>query len=362
MTFVETITQAIIYLCFAILLGSFILALVPQVNKPTISIPKGALMTATGGIALLSFIPVFQLILYLSPGIGYLQTMQSVLFTFEVGKAWLFTFIIATILFIFIVWFDYRKNKSYAYIGIAIVFILILGLAWSSHASSLDKVVGFISHTAHFTAVSIWVGILFVVSWFAKDYSNWESFLKWFSPTAMFCLVGTIISGFILMSFVVEFKDYTNSWMLPYGQTLLIKHLLMIPLLVYALINSIILKKKLSNQLFNPLPWARMESIIVLLIFSATAALGQQSPPHETLLTEEEISSLFTMFYQGQFQPGMTVNLMLNATSIALCGLALLFIALMMLSFIKKAPVILSILMSVLLVLCLYLSIMLGIQ
>lgn len=362
MVFVGTVSQALIYLCFAILLGSFILSLVPQANKPTISVPKGALMTATGGIAIFSFIPVLQLILYLSPGIGYLQTMQSVLFTFEVGKAWLFTFITSNILFIFVVWFDYRKNKSYAYIGIAIVFILILALGWSSHASSIDKVVGFISHTAHFTAVSIWVGILFVVSWFSKDYSNWESFLKWFTPTAMFCFVSTIITGLILITFVVEFKDYANSWMLPYGQTLLIKHLLIIPLLVYALINSTISKKKLTNQRFNPLPWARMESIIILLIFSATASLGQQSPPHETLVTKEEISTLFTMFYQGQFQPGITVNLMLNATSIALLGLALLFIGLMMISFIKKAPAIISFLMSVLLVLCLYLSLILAIK
>lgn len=363
MIFVGTVTQALIYLSFAILLGSFILALVPQAHKPTISVPKGALMTALGSIAIFSFIPVLQLILYLSPGIGFIQTMQSVLFTFEVGKSWVFTFIISNILFIFVVWFDYRKSKFYAYIGIAIVFILILALGWSSHASSYDKVIGFFSHTAHFTAVSIWVGILFVVSWFAKDYSNWACFLKWFTPTATFCFVSTIISGLILMTFVVEFKDYTNSWMLPYGQSLLIKHLLMIPILVYAMINSIFFRKKLkTNTHLNPIPWTRMESIIILLIFSATAALGQQPPPHETVVTNEEVSYLFTMLYQGEFQPGMTVNLMFNATSIALLGLAILFIILMIISLIKKAPAILSFLMSLLLVLCLYLSLILSIK
>ncbi|WP_318507498.1 copper resistance D family protein [Bacillus sp. T3] len=363
MIFVSTVTQALLYLCFAILIGSFILSLVPPPYRPTISVPKGALMTAVGCITIFSFIPVLELILYLSPGIGFMQTLQSVLFTFEVGKAWIFTYILSNILFMFIVWFDYRKNKSYAYIGMVIVFMLILALGWSSHASSIDKVFGFLIHTTHFTAVSIWVGILLVVSWFSKDYANWVNFLKWFTPTAIVCFVSTIVTGLILMTFVVEFKDYANSWMLPYGQALLIKHLLIIPLLVFASINSIFLKKKLkTNMQFNPKPWARMESIIILLIFSATAALGQQSPPHETIVTNEEVSSLFTLFYQGQIQPEMTVKLMMNPTSITLLGIAVLFLTLIILSFLKKAPAIVSFLMSVLLVFCLYLSLLLSVK
>jgi putative copper export protein len=362
MIFIGTVSQALIYLCFAILLGSFIFALVPQEFKPTISVPKGVLMTAAAGIAILSFIPVLQLILYLSPVTGFILTTKSILFTFEVGKAWVFTFIIANILFIFVILFDYRKNKSYAYIGTTIVFILILAIGWASHASSIDKVVGFFSHTAHFTAVSVWIGILFAVSWFAKDSLNWANFLKWFSPLAMFCFASTIISGLTLMTFVVDFKDYSNSWMLPYGQFLLMKHLLIMPVLLYAIINGILIKQKLAtNGSFNPIPWTRMESVIILLIFSATAALRQQSPPHETVVTTEEISTLFTMFYQGQFQPGMTVNLLKNATSIAFLGLAILFIALMIISFIKKAPAIASLVMGILSVVCGYFSLMLSI-
>ena len=220
----------------------------------------------------------------------------------------------------------------------------------------------FTINTAHFTAVSVWVGILFVVSWFSKNHSNWLNFLKWFTPVAIVCFVSTIITGLVLMTVVVEFEDYANSWMLPYGQTLLIKHLLIIPLLVYAMINSIFIKKKLISDIhFNPRPWARIESIIILLIFSATAALGQQSPPHETTVTSVGVSKLFTMFYQGQFQPEMTVQLALNPTSISLIVLAVLFFALIIISFIKKTPAIVSFLMSILLVLCVYLSLILSI-
>ena len=123
------------------------------------------------------------------------------------------------------------------------MFILIQAFGWSSHASSYDQVKGFYNHSAHFTAVSVWAGILFVVSWFSKNHSNWLNFLKWFTPVAIVCFISTIMTGFILMTFAVEFKDYPNSWMLPYGQALLIKHLLIIPLMIYAMINSILIKR-----------------------------------------------------------------------------------------------------------------------
>ncbi|MCM3670277.1 CopD family protein [Mesobacillus maritimus] len=360
---VGTISQALLYFFFATLIGSFILSVVPNTHRPGISEPKSALMIACGGIAIFSFFPVWQLVLYLAPDIGLAQTMQSVLFTFEVGKAWIFTYFLANVLFIYVIWFDYRNKPLYAYVGLALTFIMILAIGWSSHASSYDRVWGFFSHTMHFTAVSVWVGILFVVSWFSKDHINWSNFLKWFTPVAIICLVMTIISGFILMTWVVEFKEYTNSWMLPYGQILLIKHLLIIPLLVYAMINGLFIKKKLKKDAqFNPRPWAKVESSIILLIFSATAAMGQQSPPHETNVSYGEVSKLFTFIYQGQFQPGMNVELGFSPTGFTLIVLAVLFIGLVIFSFIKKAPAIMSFFLSVFTVLCVYLSIILSIN
>ncbi len=163
------------------------------------------------------------------------------------------------------------------------------------------------------------------------------------------------------MAFVVGFKDYPNSWMLPYGQSLLIKHLLIIPLLVYAMINSLFIKKKLISEIhFNPKPWARMESIIILLIFSATAALGQQSPPHETTVTGVGVSKMFTLFYQGQFQPEMTVQFILKSNSLILIVIALLLLLIM--SFVKKVSPLLSFFFSVLFVVSSYLSIISSIQ
>lgn len=79
--------------------------------------------------------------------------------------------------------------------------------------------------------------------------------------------------------------DYTNSWLFPYGQALLIKHILIIPLLIYAIINGIFVKRKIKRDPnFNPKTWTRIECIIILLIFTVTAVLGQQAPPNKTTL------------------------------------------------------------------------------
>ena len=71
MILIGIISEALLYLCFACLIGSFFLSLVPNPYRPDINVPKGVLMMATGGIAIFSFIPVLQLILYLYRGIGF---------------------------------------------------------------------------------------------------------------------------------------------------------------------------------------------------------------------------------------------------------------------------------------------------
>ncbi|MFE4706873.1 copper resistance D family protein [Peribacillus simplex] len=359
------ISEPLLYLCFSLLIGSFTLRLVPSAYRPDINVPKGVLMTATAGIAIFSFIPVLQLIFFLQQGIGFGQTFQSVLFTFEVGKAWIFTYILTNLLFIFIVWFDYRKKPFYSYIGILFTFLLILALGWSSHASSIEQWKGFLAHTLHYLAVTLWVGILFIVSWFSKNHANWLNFLKWFTPVAMICFLITALSGLFLMSIVIDFNDYANAWILPYGQALLIKHLLIIPLLAYAFINSILMRKRLrNNERFNPIPWTKFESVIVFLIFAVTAVLGQQSPPHdiETTVASSGVSRLFDLIYQGNITRDLEIVLDVGMGSAMLLILGLSFLGLTILSYIKKAPPLLSFLMSVLCVVTGYLTLMVSIQ
>ncbi|UII56142.1 CopD family protein [Cytobacillus spongiae] len=323
------------------------------------------MMVATGGIAVFSFVPLASVVHYFYQDRGLLPTLQSVLFTFEVGKSWLFTYIVATFLFIYLVWVDYRRKPLYAWFGIFITFMLIVALGWSSHASSLDQWKGLMAHTAHFTAVTVWVGVLLMVSWFSRTYSNWLLFLQWFRPVAIVSFGVTVLTGLVLMSLVVDFNEYPNTWSISYGQTLLFKHILIIPLMAYAFINSFLIQKRLvKDSSYNPKPWAQAESIVILLIFSITAALGQQSPPHDLAVTikSEGATKLFSLIYRGSIVPELSVQFAINSISLSFFGLSLVCLVSILLSFVKRASVAVTYLMILLFVLTGYLGLVLSLQ
>lgn len=362
MIFLNVLSEALLYLSFSILLGSFILQLVPDTARPEIKISKGMLLTATLGVAFLSFVPVLNIILYLYKDLGLGFTVRSVLTNFEAGKAWVKTGIISIILFFFLVPIKLERRPIFSLIGLFFTFLLVILLGQSSHAGSLSGWQGALTHTTHFLAVTIWIGILIVVSWFSQNHDNWLRFLKWFTPVAVACLALVALTGFDLMSYMMKEGDYINSWSLSYGHALLLKHLTIIPLLAFAFINSILIRKKLSaQQAFNPLPWAKLESVVVLLVFAITGALGEQAPPHiiETTIKEAGISPLFSFFHKGhftlplQFSPGILSWVLLLA--------AVIFLALIILTFVKRAPKLIALVMSILFVLASYMALMLSI-
>lgn len=365
MSLIGVISEPLLYLCFSVIVGTFILQLVPEYARPSFHVSKGALLIATGGIAFLSFVPVLQLILYLYQNIGFTQTFNSVLFTFEIGKAWLFTYVVSNLLFIYIVWFDYRKKPLYPVVGLMLTFVLVLSLGWSSHASSIKHWSGFMVHTLHFLSVTIWIGILLVSSWSAKTYSNWRIFLKWFTPVAVICFFTIVGSGLYLMTIVVQIEDYMNAWMLPYGHALFIKHLLLLPLLAFIFINSIFVRRKLNVEPgFNPIPWTKAESLVVFLIFVVTAVLGQSEPPHDikTTLASSGVSKLFDWFYQGKITLDSVIMIKIGLQGWACAILSLSFLSFIILSYYKKAPIVVSFFMSILTVFSAYLTIMVSIQ
>ncbi len=89
---------------------------------------------------------------------------------------------------------------------------------------------------------------------------------------------------------------------------------------MHSVINDWFIRKKLTKDIhFNPKPWAKVESIMILTIFSVTAALGQAAPPHDIVTTLKTVgaSKLFTFMYQWNFQPEMTVPFGLKIKSLA---------------------------------------------
>ncbi|WHY01651.1 CopD family protein [Neobacillus sp. DY30] len=357
------VSEALLYSCFSLLLGSFILYLIPSSLRPEIKIPKIVLLGAALGIAIFSFLPVLKIVLYLYEDLGLGYTVKSVLTNFEVGKTWITTGIISLILFVYLLPIKLEKKPLFSLTGLAFTLILIASLGWSSHAASLSKLAGFLTHTTHFLAITTWVGILLIVSWFSQNHDHWLKFLKWFSPVAILCFITTTLTGISLMTFHMELSNYVSVTAISYGQTLLIKHIAILPLLAFAFINSFLIRKRLKNDpSYNPLPWAKMESIIVLLVFSITGALGQVSPPHElnAMIRGEGASKLFSFFHPGQIN--FPIHLSPGIGSMIFLLSAIIFLALVIVTFIKKAPKVLALVMSLLFIFTGYISFMLSIS
>ncbi|MEK4800058.1 MULTISPECIES: copper resistance D family protein [Oceanobacillus] len=353
MDIVVMVSQVLLYVCFSVLLGSFLLLLVPSNNRPEVIIRKRMLFISAITLPIFAFIPVLDIIVLIAPRLGLFESIKIVLTTYSVGNAWNFTLFGSAILVFLIVVARSNEKRIFAFLGMILTVGLILTIAWSSHAGSINPTTGIISHFVHLTAVSLWVGILFVVGWCAINYNNWIEFLSWFSQVAFGCLVATGLSGLLLTDVLVE--GYTDAWMVSYGQGLLIKHLFLLPLVFYAFINGFIVKYKLSNDAtFNPIPWVRVESLILFVIFMITAVFSQQSPPHGNYLTSDVVSPIFRLFQNGIIDSSSTIGLDINLNTVLLLILSILFTGLMVLSFYKKASLIVSFLFSCLFVMSIY--------
>lgn len=354
------ISQALLYLCFSILVGSFILLLVPNKYRPDLKISKRFLLMSAMTLPVLSFLPVLENILYISPRLGLLESFKIVLITYTAGNAWMFTLLGSAVLILLISLTNFIQKDTYVFLGTFITFLLILTIAWSSHAGAMNPVVGIISDFIHLSAVSVWVGILLIISWCSINQNNWLKFLKWFSIVAISCLTATTISGLLLMNVLVD--GYIHSWIVSYGQGLLLKHLFLLPVIFYALANSFLVKYKLSRDAsFNPLPWVRGEGLILFVIFTITAIFSQHSPPHGNDLTNDAVSPLFRLFHADFIDASHTIGFAISLNTVLFFFLSFLCIGLIVLNFLKKTSLMISFLLSCLFVGSLYAMIMVSI-
>lgn len=323
------ISEGLLYVCFAILIGALTLRIVPARLQPAVHVPNGLLLACAAAIPVLSYVPIHRLALLFAQDfeLSYFAMLKSVLLDVNAGKAWIWTALGSAGLAVLLAAKSFRNDRHMPKVALFVTMLLIVWLGYASHASSLSALKGLVVHSTHFFTFSLWIGILFVVAWFSKSADNWQAFLKWFSPLAIVCVVVTLLAGITLMTFTTP--EYVNAWMLPYGQTLLIKHLLILPLLLFAYTNGFIYKSAVAkNPDFNPVRWLRIESVVALLVLAATAFMGQQSPPHtvkDTLQTESP-SPLFTWLYKGAFSPDLSLRFTLHMESVLMFAAALLVI------------------------------------
>lgn len=275
------VTQALVYTSLAFIVGTIVVRLSPL----KITIPKRLMSFAIAIVVICAALPVMKLINYLSAQYDWLTSITTVLFTFEVGRSWLLVALLATVLLLI--------SKAPASLQLLVAIAMVLAFSWSSHASSFDQTLGFIWHAVHTLAVSIWVGVLLVVSLFGKEHQLGKPFRQWFTPLAIGALLAVSVSGVLLVATITP--DYVTVWQLPYGQALLIKHALILPLIGYAFINGVLNR----NAQRSSKAWLQAESVVMLMIFTATAVLSVSSPDSDN----EPQATLYQAFHANLTTP-----------------------------------------------------------
>ncbi|WP_202077366.1 copper resistance D family protein [Caldalkalibacillus salinus] len=361
------VLDTLLYLCLAILTASFIIPVIPADKIPSIHIPKRVQLITIAGVMFLSFAPLLQIVLMYAGDFGFWTIFKSVLTSFEVGEAWIITALLCVTLFLTVLLSKQDNNEIVTFMGLFFSLLLILSFSWASHATSYAGELGFVAQSAHVLAISVWVGLLLVVGWWARDNANMMAFLKWFHPLAVTCVIVTIVAGFALMSSLdLNSTDiYIQSWVIPYGQALLIKHILFVPLLTFAFINGYLMRRRLEQDAtFKPFSWMRVESLIILLIFSVTATLGQESPPHniDMVISTEGPSNLFWLVYNGYIEPNMMLSLGWSGMSLGLGVFALICLGGMIAGFIRRFPALFSLGFGLAFVVTGYMALMFSVQ
>lgn len=345
------ISQALLYISFALITGYFVIHVVPEQFRPAIHMPDKWMISSIIAVLILSFMPVLHVVLILSERFGFFSSLSTVLTSYKVGFSWDIIFLISLELLIFFLIMRKRPTKLLHAVGVIQVILLMAAVAWASHAVTMAPVLGFVSDFMHIVAVSLWVGLVLMVGWFSTNYTNWEAFLKWFSPVAIAAFAVTAISGLLLTDTLVP--HYTTGISTNFGQGLLIKHLLLIPLVIYILANGVLIKLKVSNPKYDPRRWVKLEGVLLVAILVMTAIFSHFQPP-TFLLSEETVSKLFLAVYNGAIESGMYAFMELDWWGLLFIVLGVVFIALIIVCFFFNAPIWLPMLLGVAVTTCFY--------
>lgn len=346
------IADILLYIALSYLVGAMVLKFVPATKKPLLTFSKPLMLLSALAIAVLSFVPVYELVVFLQSTQSTAVAFQTAIGQFRIGQGWLVTVLLSGILAITI-----SVNGS-RYIQTLYVLLLLLTVGFYSHISTIDLWVGFALHSSHLLWMSMWTGVLLHVAWFAKNGANWRPFLRWFTPFALICVAGVIASGIVIMFFFVEPSDYTNAWALPYGQMLLLKHISIIPVLLAAWINGFLNKQKDFQQ-----SWLKVESLLLLVVFVFTAFMSKQAPPHDVNDTfRVEGGGWLIENLSGPLYIPIAATLDWTLNGSLLIGLSLLLISLMLVSFYRHLNAWLSLFFGIGFISCFYIGLMMNLS
>ncbi|WP_213423965.1 copper resistance D family protein [Bhargavaea massiliensis] len=306
-----------LYIVMAVLAGAITLRFIPESRRPAAWLSRRTEALLAAAIPVLGAAPVVQLTFLLAPEGYRLRGFMDITAGFRAGHSFLALSAAALILAAAL---RFGMNRT---IQLLLILSAFGAIAYGSHSATIDEPGGLIAHGIHLTALSVWAGILFHAAAKPDTVPDWRGFLKWFTPAAAGLMAVMIVTGIFLMLLVMNAGDYASSWILPYGQMLLLKHLSIIPLLAAAAINGFIAKKDRP-----PSGWLRTESFMLLLVLFFTAVMSKLSPPHDIDSTfRSEGSAPLAEWLSGP--PAMPIDARLD---LSLEGLLFLVISLLLLA------------------------------
>ncbi|ELK46393.1 MULTISPECIES: copper transporter [unclassified Halobacillus] len=363
--------EVALYISFSLLIGGLLLLLIAETSKPPMVIPNKLIITASMLTIAAAFLPILPVTRTLARVDTWQQAFMNVLFTFSIGKSFLFITLFGVLLLLIWTIKGAAENKYLVSLSLALVIAMIISYTQSSHTTSLAGWQGQMAHTIHFLAVSLWLGILFIVSWLSKGTENWSAFLRWFTPTAIAALLIVTVSGFFTMSIDLHAYGNTNLGTVQayedglassYGQGLLWKHLFFLAIIMFAVINGILFRRKREDQTFNPFPWTKAESLFALIAFLWTSYMGRVGIPSQGGTPAADASFLYSVFTDKQESGIVDVTFAFGPMSWLLLLLGTLFLLLALVTAVKKSSVSMTATAGAAMIITFYLGVMTGVQ
>lgn len=283
---VEPLLNGALYTVLALLAGLIVMELVPTSRGLENKVAPKVLLSVIILVPVLFFGYVLRLgVTYANFfSISFFDGIINALNDHVLGTSFLIIGSIAIVMVLLQLFLKPRQPLIASLLQLLLLIGHIIAVSLSSHSASLTETQGVISNAIHVTAMAFWAGPLFVVSVYGKHLIDQKKFHQWFSAVAVFCLLLLGTSGIVMMGEIAP--EYVHSWMLTYGQLLLIKHILIAPLLIFGFRHLVHLSGKGKPLSISERQRSfRVESIFVLLVFIVTAWLTESEPPHNVLRT-----------------------------------------------------------------------------
>lgn len=353
MIFFAIVSQFILYICLSLLMGTFLLSCVPNPFRPSFNISYKWLYGSAIMIPFAAFIPNVSLLSILAPQFGLFHSIWTILSKYKVGHAYLAMVGFVILLLVLIVAFEKKASKLAAVASIAIIIAICLAMAYVSHASSMSDMAGVAFDFIHLIAVSIWLGILLIISFFSTDAANWEAFLKWFSPTALVAFTAIALSGVLMVDAIVP--SYVTGWASSYGQWLFIKHVLLLPLTFIILSNALLVRLKINKPRFEVRTYVKIETYLLLGILAVTAIFSEHQPPM-SVVKSDNLSAMFQLLYPSTVEAGMQAYFQMTGLGVVFFILTAVFIGILVVCYIIEAATAISISMIIAIAICFYMG------